>query len=46
MCMGSDVKIDTSDGIILTDDFNPIEFYDAHNRESHRRRLAFAISDL
>ncbi len=46
MCMGSDVKIDTSDGIILTDDFNPVDFYDAHNRELHRRRLAFSISEL
>jgi spermidine synthase len=46
MCMGSDVKIDTSGGIILTDDFNPIDFYDAHNRELHRRRLAFSISEL
>ncbi len=46
MCMGSVVKIDTSDGVILTDDFNPIDFYDAHNRELHRRLLAFSISEL
>ena len=28
------------DGRILTDDFNPAEFYDAHNREHLRRMLA------
>jgi spermidine synthase len=27
-------------GRILTDDFNPVEFYDARNREEIRRRLA------
>ena len=27
-------------GIVLTDDFNPVEFYDAKNRETLRRYLA------
>lgn len=27
-------------GRVLTDDYNPVEFYDAHNRESLRRTLA------
>ena len=31
---------DPAHGIILTDDFNPIEFYDAASREEHRRSLA------
>jgi len=31
------------DGRILTDDFNPAEFYDAHNRERLRRQLAAAF---
>ena len=35
-----------SAGIVLTDDYNPVEFYDAANREQHRRTLAFSIRDL
>jgi hypothetical protein len=27
-------------GRVLTDDYNPVEFYDARNREELRRRLA------
>ena len=30
-------------GIVLTDDFNPVEFHDAANRESLRRNLAFGM---
>lgn len=30
-------------GIVLTDDFNPVEFYDAHNRENLRRALASSV---
>jgi spermidine synthase len=30
-------------GIVLTDDFNPVEFYDARNREQFRRQLAFSM---
>ena len=33
-------------GIVLTDDFNPVDFYDAANRERHRRTLAFSMRDL
>jgi len=29
-------------GLVLTDDYNPTEFYDAPNREDFRRRLAMA----
>ena len=34
------VEPEAEDGRILTDDFNPAEFYDAHNREHLRRMLA------
>jgi spermidine synthase len=45
-CLGSNTVIDTTAGRVLTDDFNPVEFYDAENRESHRRRLAFSMRQL
>lgn len=32
-------------GLVLTDDFNPVEFFDAHNREELRRRLALGARD-
>jgi spermidine synthase len=34
------VQADPTHGRILTDDYNPIEFYDAKHREDTRRRLA------
>ena len=33
-------------GRVLTDDYNPVEFYDAANRERTRRYLANAMRDL
>lgn len=33
-------------GRLLTDDFNPVEFYDAHNREEIRRRLALSAKGM
>ncbi len=30
-------------GIVLTDDFNPVEFHDAKNREQFRGQLAFSM---
>jgi len=33
-------------GIVLTDDYNPVEFYDAPNREDIRRRLAQGMKTL
>jgi len=33
-------------GRVLTDDFNPVEFYDAKNRELIRRHLAMAAKDM
>jgi spermidine synthase len=33
-------------GRVLTDDFNPAEFYDARNREEIRRRLAMSAKEM
>jgi len=33
-------------GRVLTDDYNPTEYYDAANREEFRRRMAFAAKGL
>jgi SAM-dependent methyltransferase len=33
-------------GMILTDNYNPIDYYDARNREQIRRRLALAAKDM
>lgn len=32
-------EVDPAHGIVLTDDFNPVDFHDAANREEMRRRL-------
>ena len=34
------VQADLTHGRVLTDDYNPVEFYDAQHREDVRRRLA------
>jgi spermidine synthase len=36
------VDTDPGDGRVLTDDYNPVEFYDAPNRERVRRTLALS----
>jgi hypothetical protein len=36
----STVQTEPDRGIVLTDDYNPIEFYDAPNREILRRKMA------
>jgi predicted membrane-bound spermidine synthase len=33
-------------GRVLTDDYNPVDFYDAANRELNRRRLAMGVRSL
>lgn len=33
------IQLDPGHGQVLTDDFNPVEFYDARNREEARREL-------
>jgi spermidine synthase len=42
-CLANVVHADPASGRVLTDDFNPVDFYDAANREAHRRELAFSI---
>jgi hypothetical protein len=34
---------DLGSGIVLTDDFNPVEYYDASHREKLRRQLAMSM---
>jgi len=36
----------TGHGRVLTDDYNPAEYYDARNREELRRRLAFSAREM
>jgi SAM-dependent methyltransferase len=38
------VKSDPNHGRVLTDDFNPVEYYDASNREKIRRQLALMMN--
>jgi spermidine synthase len=39
------VQADPQRGMVLTDNFNPVEFHDAHNREQIRRQLARSMRD-
>ena len=45
LCLSSNFSVDPRAGRVLTDDFNPVEFYDAKNREEHRRSLALSIRE-
>jgi spermidine synthase len=40
------VRPDPESGIVLSDDYNPVEFFDAASREEHRRRLAASMKSL
>lgn len=40
------VDVIPEDGRILTDDYNPVEYYDAQNRENVRRRLAMGAREM
>ena len=40
------IEANPRDGIVLTDDYNPVEFYDAANREAIRRNLAMSMRSL
>jgi hypothetical protein len=40
------VQADPDHGIVLTDDYNPVEFYDAETREAHRRQLALHMRSM
>jgi spermidine synthase len=44
--LGSALAISGQNGRVLTDDFNPVDFYDAANREEFRRRLALRVRRL
>jgi spermidine synthase len=35
----------SANGIVLTDDYNPVDYYDAPNRERIRRNLALSLRD-
>jgi len=37
------VHPDPQSGIVLTDDYNPVEYYDAANREEYRKYTAMAM---
>ena len=39
-------QVNPRSGIVLTDDFNPVEFHDAGNREELRRNLAFSMRSM
>jgi hypothetical protein len=39
-------QTDPTHGIVLTDDFNPVDFHDAQNRERQRRELAQSMQEL
>ncbi|MCX6909564.1 MAG: fused MFS/spermidine synthase [Verrucomicrobia bacterium] len=39
------VAVNLDSGIVLTDDYNPVDFYDAKNRERLRRYLALQMKD-
>jgi len=40
------VEVDPAHGLILTDGYNPVEYYDAANREEIRRNLIMALRQL
>ena len=42
-CYRSIVQLDDRPGVVMTDDFNPVDFHDARNREEIRRALAFTL---
>jgi spermidine synthase len=39
----NEVSVRSDAGIVLTDDYNPVEFFDAKNREELRKILAFSM---
>jgi predicted membrane-bound spermidine synthase len=46
LTFASVTKPRTTGGRVLTDDFNPVEFYDAQNREALRRQLVMGARQL
>jgi spermidine synthase len=45
-CFAGLVDTPPEDGRVLTDDYNPVEYFDAKNREEVRRRLVFNAKRL
>ncbi|MBI3882067.1 MAG: fused MFS/spermidine synthase [Verrucomicrobia bacterium] len=39
------LAVPPADGIVLTDNYNPVDYYDARNREELRKQLAFSMKD-
>ncbi len=37
------LKFDPADGMVLTDDYNPVDYHDAANREQFRRQMALSL---
>jgi len=37
------VEANPAHGMLLTDDYNPVDYYDAHNREKERRAIAMRM---
>ncbi len=44
--LNQSLETDPKSGIVLTDDFNPVDFHDAANRERLRRTLARSMQEL
>jgi predicted membrane-bound spermidine synthase len=45
-CFSGVVDPPAESGRVLTDDYNPTEYYDAPNREDFRRRMAMAVKSM
>ncbi len=45
-CFSGVVEPPAESGRVLTDDYNPTEYYDAPNREEFRRRMAMAMKQM
>ena len=46
MAFNRELGTNPDNGIVLTDDYNPVEFYDAQNRERIRKDLAMGMKDF
>jgi hypothetical protein len=42
----SHMEVSREHGLVLTDNYNPVEFYDARNREAVRRHLALSARQM
>jgi len=44
--LANDVQVDPTHGRVLTDDFNPVEYFDSGNREETRRRQVERVRQM